>query len=31
MKKLTKKQQREAKVREEFARENRNGVFGSIH
>lgn len=29
-KKLTKKQIQEAKAKEEFARKNRNGVFGSI-
>ena len=30
-KKLTKKQMKEAKEKEEFLRRNRNGVFGSIH
>jgi len=31
MKKMTKKQIKEAKEKEEFLRKNRNGVFGYIY
>lgn len=31
MKRRTKKQKEQARIREEFLRKNQNGVFGSIH